>query len=101
MGLPANSFLILNGGVLQTSGSFRQPCFQVALPIWNDANGGGFSAIGSPLMVNIGGSGSELVWGGNVGSQIVGPIKFGSLSANAKTLFVNGIDLNNSGAAAL
>jgi autotransporter-associated beta strand protein len=101
VGLPTNSFLILNGGVLQTSGSFlRGLASSGASHVRWNATGGGFSAIGSPLTVNLGASGGELVWGDNIGSQIVGPLKFGSVSSSATTLFVNGIDLNNSGTAA-
>ena len=36
---------------------------------------------------------SQLVWGTTVRTQIVGPLIFGSHTANAKTLFVNPIDL--------
>jgi autotransporter-associated beta strand protein len=107
-GLPANSFLLLNGGVLQTSGSFTRPLaasfgHNVS---WN-IGGGGFSAIGSQLTVDIGGAGAQLAWGdstlatGNpdLGSKILGPLKFGSVGSNAKTLFVDPIDLNPAGVA--
>lgn len=98
VGLPTN-FLNLNGGVYQgnnaatnftrslgTSGANK---FQ-----WN-TNGGGFSANGGQMTVNIGGAGAGLVWGATVGSQIVGNLDFGSGSANDKTVFQNPIDLNN------
>jgi len=98
VGLPSN-FLNLNGGVYQGNGaatSFTRSLgtsgankFQ-----WN-TNGGGFSANGGQMTVNIGGAGAGLVWGGTIGSQIVGTLDFGSGSANDKTLFQNPVDLNN------
>ncbi len=102
-GLPTNSLLLLNGGVLQTSGNFtRQLVGSYGQNMAWNIGGGGFSAIGSQLTVNIGGAGDQLMWGdstlttGNpdLGSKILGPLKFGSVSSNAKTLFVNPIDLN-------
>jgi fibronectin-binding autotransporter adhesin len=99
-GLPSASFLILNGGVLQTSGSFTRDInvSNVGGPRmeWG-ANGGGFSAIGSQLSVDIGANngnaGLELPWGSTLGSGIVGPLKFGSLSSNAKVLWIDPVDL--------
>ncbi len=107
-GLPTDSFLLLNGGVLQTSGTFNRPLaasFGQNMA-WN-VGGGGFSAIGSQLTVDIGGAGAQLLWGddtattGNVdlGSKILGPLKFGSVGSDAKTLFVDPIDLNPTGVA--
>ncbi|MEI6675362.1 MAG: autotransporter-associated beta strand repeat-containing protein, partial [Verrucomicrobiota bacterium] len=94
LGLPSGGFLALDGGVLQTSGTFTKnlgtssPAFQFT------ANGGGFSANGGQLTVNIGNALAEQVWGSVVGTDVVGTLQFGSASANAKTLFENGIDLN-------
>ncbi len=107
-GLPTNSLLLLNGGVLQTSGNFTRPLvggFGQNMA-WN-VGGGGFSAIDSQLTVNIGGAGDQLAWGDStlttdnpdLGSKVLGPLKFGSVSSNAKTLFVNPIDLNPAAAA--
>ena len=107
-GLPTNSFLLLNGGVLQTSGSFTRP---LAASFGNNVawniGGGGFSAIGSQLTVDIGGAGAQLLWGdstlttGNpdLGVKILGPLKFGSVGSNAKTTFIDPIDLNPAGVA--
>jgi autotransporter-associated beta strand protein len=104
--LPTNSVLQLNGGVLQTSGTFNRPLssnFGQQNVYWGFPDtqtapgGGGFSAIGSQLTVNINGNGSGIGWGdtvADVGSKILGPLKFGSVGSNAKTLFVNPIDLN-------
>ena len=98
--LPSNSFLALNGGVLQTSGSFTRDInvSNVGGPRMDwGANGGGFSAIGSQLTVDIGANngnaGLELPWSATVGSGIVGPLKFGSISSNAKVLWIDPVDL--------
>ncbi len=111
VGLPTTSILQLNGGVLQTSGTFSRPLSSTfgehnvywGFPATQTApGGGGFSAIGSQLTVNINGNASGLGWGDaatDVGSKILGPLKFGSVNSNAKTLFVNPIDLNPLGAA--
>ncbi|MBN2022979.1 MAG: autotransporter-associated beta strand repeat-containing protein [Pirellulales bacterium] len=97
LGLPSASLLNLNGGVLQsngtttfirtlgTSGSNK---FQ-----WN-TGGGGFAGGAGPMIVNIGGSGAALSWGTTVGSNIVGPLKFGSTTAANSVTFENVIDLN-------
>jgi fibronectin-binding autotransporter adhesin len=95
--VPATTFIALDGGVWQPAyttsftrslGASGGNSFQ-----WN-ANGGGFSAGGTSLTVNIFGDGRTLVWGTNVGSQIVGPLKLNSASAAGSLTFVNGIDLN-------
>jgi fibronectin-binding autotransporter adhesin len=98
IGFPTGSFLSLDGGVLErpSAGSFIRSLGTSGNTFQWAAGGGGFSAAGGQLTVNIGGAGAELVWGTAVGSQIVGPLKFGSLNSNAKTLFVNGIDMNDS-----
>ena len=95
-GLPAGSFLSLNGGVLQSNGAFS---FTRSLGTTGNAlqftvNGGGFSANGGAMTVNIGGAATPLQWGTTVGSQIVGTLLFGSTSANNQTVFQNPIDLN-------
>jgi autotransporter-associated beta strand protein len=101
-GLLTTSDLELNGGVFQTStGSFTRTLSTVggvSTMAWN-LGGGGFSAITNPLTVDIGGAGAELVWGdvvGEEGTKILGPLKFGSVSSNAKTTFIDPIDLNPS-----
>ncbi len=94
-------FLSLNGGVFQSNGSFtRSLAGSGTSNVQWTANGGGFSANGGALSVNIGGAAAELVWDTTVGSQLVGPLLFGSSTANDTTTFVNGIDMNNTGAAA-
>jgi autotransporter-associated beta strand protein len=112
-----NSNLIqLNGGVLQTNGTFTRALSSSIGSGSNDVawgwpttqtgpGGGGFSAIGSQLTVNINNdSTSELGWGdssGDVGGKILGPLKFGSTTSNAKTLWNNPIDLNPSATSTL
>jgi autotransporter-associated beta strand protein len=117
VGLPTNSILQLNGGVFQTNGTFDRPLgasggHQVAWgwPTGSDngnqtaPGGGGFSAVDGQLTVNIDGNGTpdELAWGEastDVGSKILGPLKFGSGSSNNKTLWVNPVDLAGLGTA--
>jgi fibronectin-binding autotransporter adhesin len=106
-GLLASNDLVLNGGVFQTSTmNFTRTLATmggISTFAWN-VGGGGFSAITNPLTVNINGNNGELAWGDTVadeGSKILGPLKLGSVTSNAKTLFVNPIDLNNTGTAGL
>jgi fibronectin-binding autotransporter adhesin len=98
VGLPTN-FLSLNGGVYQGNGaatSFTRSLGTSGAGKFQwDVNGGGFSANGGQMTVNVGGAGSEVVWGSTLGSTIQGPLEFGSGSANDKTLFQNPVDLNS------
>jgi autotransporter-associated beta strand protein len=94
-GLPANSFLNLNGGVLQCNyNSFTRALGTTGNRFQWDANGGGFAAWGNPVEVNIGGDGRTLTWGTLVGSQIVGTLKFSSPTATTAVTFQNPINLN-------
>ncbi len=95
-GLPSSSYLILDGGVLQTNASsFTRSlattqngnCMQ-----WT-ANGGGFAANGAPLTVNVFGDGRTLAWGATPGTNIMGILKLGSTTATADVTFQNGLDL--------
>jgi len=109
--------LALQGGVLQTSGVFNRslgtgggqvawdwPSNSTTVDTQTTPGGGGFSAIGSGLTVNINGDSSQLLWGDDtvranaltqVGSRIIGPLKFGSATATAKTTWQNPIDMND------
>ena len=94
VGLSSNSFLSLDGGVLQTNGT---AAFSRNLGTsgsgnfqWT-ANGGGFSASGGKLTVTVA-NGSGLVWG----NDLLGTLKLSSATANAETELVNSIDLNGS-----
>ncbi len=94
-GLPAASFLVLDGGVLASNSpvAFTRPLGTNGSAVEWTANGGGFAAVGGAMTVNIGGNGSTLTWGNNVGSQIVGTLKLSSSFAQYQTLVVNPIDL--------
>ena len=96
-GIPANSLIRLDGGVLQSNGAltFTQSLGSTGGTFQWTANGGGFSAGAGPMTVNIGGNAQPdtLVWGANVGSQIVGTLKLNSTTAAYTTTFRNNIDL--------
>ena len=68
--IPSNSFLCLDGGVLQSGGAGAAN-YTRSLGVsggafqWT-ANGGGFSAGAGPATVNVGGSGATLAWGTSV-----------------------------------
>jgi len=97
VGLPSNSFLSLNGGVLQSNGlgSFTRSLGTSGNTFAFSNNGGGFSANGGKMSVIIGNDASStLTWGTTVGTNIVGTLQFGSLSANAETELQNKIDLS-------
>ena len=96
VGIPSNSFLSLDGGVFESvaGGTFIRSLGSSGGTFQFTANGGGFSSVGSPLTVNVGGSGAALAWGTGVGSQIAGPLKFGSANAVSSVTFVNGINLD-------
>jgi autotransporter-associated beta strand protein len=90
--LPSASFLSFDGGVLESWGTFTRPVGTGGRAFQWNYNGGGFSAAGGPLTVNIGGSATptELVCATTLGS---GTLKFGSATANNQTELTNGIDL--------
>ncbi len=94
--LPANSFLTLDGGVLETlvGGTFTRSLgadggssFQFT------GNGGGFSTVGAAYVVNIGGAAAPLVWGWDGTSQLSGTLKLCSPTCTNSVTFVNPIDL--------
>lgn len=97
-GLP-NSLLILNGGVLESSVSttFTRPIGSGSGDVEWAAGGGGFSANGGAMTVNLGGQPTPqtLTWGASGGS-LQGPLIFGSPTANNVTYFLNPINLNGS-----
>lgn len=95
--LPANSNLVLDGGVLQTSGTFSRsltttPTAGVGDVNWNGTAAGGFAASTSKLTVNIGGTFAPLTWatGGFAGGTLI----LSSTTSLAEVEFVNPIDLN-------
>ena len=101
-GLPADSFLALDGGVYQMLGAgpmtFDRPLGTTGTAFQWGAGGGGFSASGGKLTVAIPGVvGNEFVWGTggtDIGTTLVGPLMFGSTTATDEMEFTHGIDLN-------
>ena len=94
-GIPSGSLIILDGGVLESTGAttFSRYLGTSGATFQFTANGGGFSAVNAPLIVDLG-CGVPLTWGTNVGSQIVGTLKFGSPTATSSVDFQNDINLN-------
>ncbi len=97
--LPANSPLVLNGGVLQTSGTFTRalaatPVNGVGSVGWLSGAGGGFAASTAKLTVNIGGNATPdvLTWGS--GGFVGGTLQLSSTTSLAEVDFINPIDLN-------
>ena len=95
VGLSTSSALTLSGGVLESIGvvSFTRAMGTAAGTVQWGAGGGGFSANGGKMTVNIGGAAAELVYGSTAGVNLQGTLNFGSTAANAETELVNGIDL--------
>jgi autotransporter-associated beta strand protein len=107
-GLSSSTHLRLDGGVLQSTGSFtwtngsNNTAGQFN---WSSENGGGFAAKGSKLTVKVGNNpNTEQKWAGvaeasngtfaTAGNAILGPLKFGSTTADSEVEFQNRIDLN-------
>ena len=99
-GLPGSSNLTLNGGVLQSNGAatFTRLLNSSSTDVQWTSLGGGFSAGGGTLTIDLGGNGSgtggPITWGTTVGTNIVGTLMFGSLSAAGETDFLNPIDFH-------
>ncbi len=97
--VPSN-LLVLGGGVVESNGggfSFTRQIGAAGNDVEWLAGGGGFSANGGLMSVNIGGSGTpQTLSFGNSPSQLQGPLIFGSLTANNETDFLNPINLNGS-----
>ncbi len=101
--LPASgthSTIVLNGGVLETSGTFNRALTStgnatngVNLSINANSPGGGFSAGGGNLSVNLGGSGGALVWNSTNFIRDYGQLIFGSRTADGVVDFQNAIGL--------
>jgi autotransporter-associated beta strand protein len=96
--IPASGFLTLDGGMLETlvGGTFTRSLgsggsnsFQMT------ANGGGFSTAGGACAVNIGGNATPttLLWGTNVGTQLVGTLRLCAPTCNNAVTFLNPLDL--------
>ena len=107
-GLSGSTYLQLDGGVFQSSGSFTRANNATASGTrfqWSGENGGGFAAKGGKLTVTVDNNASTTqVWAwvadaantslatGN--SAILGPLKFGSSTADSEVDFRNNINLN-------
>ena len=98
-GLPAASFLTLDGGILQSYGTgaatFNRPLGTSGSAFEWTLNGGGFSAGGGPMNVNI--PGGTLSWSSNpadIGSKILGTLKLSSATAANVTTLQNAVNLN-------
>ncbi|MEQ1858297.1 MAG: autotransporter-associated beta strand repeat-containing protein [Chthoniobacteraceae bacterium] len=109
--MPTTSALVLGSttgtGVLQTKGLFDRPISPTTTPVagsvtWNSnltTGGGGFAASTAPLVVNLGGAGATLQWGGTDGFLPTGTGNGARLFLSSNTSwadvdFQNGIDLN-------
>jgi autotransporter-associated beta strand protein len=94
-----NSFLSLNGGVLENRGT-TATTFTRTLGTsgankfnWTD-QGGGFSAGDAAFTIKVNNGTSSITWGAAVGSGIRGTLKFNSLTSNNVVTFQNAINLN-------
>jgi autotransporter-associated beta strand protein len=101
VGIPSSSLIVLNGGVYQSNSanSFTLNLGTSGNAFQWAAGGGGFAAGTSALTVNIGGNATPntLVWGtapDDVGSNIVGPLRFGSTTSVKPVTFANPLDLS-------
>jgi autotransporter-associated beta strand protein len=91
-GLPTNSLLSLNGGVLETSGSFTRNIANAAgNNVYWTANGG-FAAYGSPLNVNLNG-GATIDWSSATDGFNGKTLILGSVSADNVVTIVNNMDM--------
>jgi autotransporter-associated beta strand protein len=100
-GIPTSSPLVLNGGVYQnnTGTTFTLNIGTTGNTVQWAAGGGGFAAGANALAVNIGNNAtpSTLDWGSSpddIGSKIVGTLKFGSSTSTKVVTFRNPINLN-------
>jgi len=94
-GIPADGFVSLEGGVLESAGTttFTRSLGTSGAAFQWAGDGGGFSAGSGSMIVRINDGAETLTWGTNVGNEIVGTLKLSSTSARYVTDFQNGIDL--------
>jgi autotransporter-associated beta strand protein len=98
-GFSTNSYLQLDGGVLQSSGLFVRTNNTTVNKVnfqWSSNDGGGFAAKGGKLTVRIGNTARPTqIWtNAALANGIRGTLKFGSASADSEVEFVNHINLN-------
>ncbi|MCG3147113.1 MAG: hypothetical protein PCFJNLEI_00550 [Verrucomicrobiae bacterium] len=93
-GLPAASNLKLNGGVLETSGTFSRSLGTSAGSLqWTGS--GGFSARGGTLSVNLGGAGAGVTWGSGNFVPTSSALILGATTSDSTVKFINPIDLGS------
>ena len=93
-GIPTNGLLALDGGILQTTATtFTRALGSSGGTFELTANGGGFAAAGTALTVNAGGAGGTLTWGSTLGSNLMGPLTFGTPTAVNNVTLQNGLNL--------
>jgi autotransporter-associated beta strand protein len=91
IGLPTNSLLSLNGGVLETSGNFTRTIANAAGNYVYWTGNGGFAAAGGALNVNLNG-GATIDWNA-VGGFNAKTLILGSVSADDVVTISNNIDM--------
>lgn len=92
-GLPTGSALLLNGGVFEsTAATFNRALGTTAGTVRLTGIAAGFSAAGTAVTVNLGGSGATLQWGGANFDPTT--LVLNASTATAALNLVNGIDLN-------
>ncbi|MEA3210849.1 MAG: fibronectin-binding autotransporter adhesin [Chthoniobacter sp.] len=98
-GLSAASALVLDGGVLQGNGTaaFNRNLGTGANQVTWTSNGGGFSAQGGPLTVQLNGGTATQTWGATDFVPSGSALIFGSTSSDNQVDFQNGINLGTTG----
>jgi autotransporter-associated beta strand protein len=93
--LPADSNLVLDGGVVElASGDVIRDLGSGAGQVQFTANGGGFAAVGANRVVNLSSS-ATLTWGSGSFLPNGAALTLGTWSANATVDFQNAIDLGS------
>jgi len=88
--------LLLNGGVYESSGTFSRTLGTGTNQVQWGAAGGGFSARGGDLTIDLGSVPDPLVWGGTTNFVAAGSaLIFGSSSADSTVTFGYNINLNS------
>ena len=95
VGLSSSSNLVLNGGTLESSGTFTRAVGTGSGQVqWGANTAGGFAASTAALTVNLGGAAATLTWGsGSIGNG-TGALILNSTTALFDVNFVNPINLN-------
>lgn len=93
IGLPTGSALLLNGGVFEsTASSFNRALGTAVGTVRLTGSAAGFSAAGTAVTVNLGGSGATVQWGG--ANFDPSTLILNAATATAALNFVNDLDLN-------